>query len=32
LLQDENRGLKQRVGDLETAVEGALDAVNGLVL
>lgn len=32
LLQDENRGLKQRVGELEVAVEGALDAVNGLVL
>ncbi|KAI9167487.1 hypothetical protein HJFPF1_03615 [Paramyrothecium foliicola] len=32
LLRDENRGLKQRVGELETAVEGALDAVNGLTL
>ena len=28
LLKDENRGLKERVGDLEVAVEGALDAVN----
>lgn len=32
LLRDENRGLKQRVGDLETAVEEALDAVMGLNL
>ncbi|KAF4466407.1 hypothetical protein FALBO_6728 [Fusarium albosuccineum] len=32
LLKDENRGLKQRVEELETAVEGALDVVNGLVL
>ncbi|KAH8169675.1 hypothetical protein LIA77_10219 [Sarocladium implicatum] len=28
LLKDENKGLKERVGDLEVAVEGALDAVN----
>ena len=32
LLKDENRGLKDRVGELETAVEGALDAVNGIGL
>jgi hypothetical protein len=32
LLRDENRGLKHRVGELEVAVEGALDAVNGLTL
>ncbi|GAB0135828.1 hypothetical protein EsDP_00004151 [Epichloe bromicola] len=32
LLRDENRGLKQRVGDLECAVEEALDAVMGLNL
>ncbi|RSL71162.1 hypothetical protein CEP54_001441 [Fusarium duplospermum] len=32
LLKDENKGLKQRVEELETAVEGALDVVNGLVL
>lgn len=30
LLRDENRGLKQRVGALEGAVEGALDVVNGV--
>jgi hypothetical protein len=30
LLRDENRHLKQRVGDLEVAVEGALDLVNGI--
>ncbi|KAG6185119.1 hypothetical protein E4U25_003980 [Claviceps purpurea] len=30
LLRDENRGLKQRVSDLEAAVEGALDAVMGV--
>lgn len=30
LLKDENKGLKERVGELETAVEGALDVVNGL--
>lgn len=29
LLRDENRGLKQRVGELEDAVDGALDLVNG---
>ncbi|POR32145.1 Uncharacterized protein TPAR_07653 [Tolypocladium paradoxum] len=32
LLRDENRGLKQRVGELETAVEEALDAVIGFGL
>ncbi|KAF4973879.1 hypothetical protein FZEAL_9156 [Fusarium zealandicum] len=32
LLKDENKGLKNRVEELETAVEGALDVVNGLVL
>lgn len=32
LLKDENKGLKVRVEELETAVEGALDAVNGLGL
>lgn len=32
LLRDENRGLKQRVGQLEVAVEGALDMVNGIGL
>ncbi|KAI0480307.1 hypothetical protein GGR56DRAFT_687329 [Xylariaceae sp. FL0804] len=32
LLRDENRGLKQRVAQLEVAVEGALDAVNGFGL
>jgi hypothetical protein len=30
LLRDENRGLKQRVEDLELAVEGALDVVRGV--
>lgn len=30
LLRDENRHLKQRVGELEVAVEGALDLVNGI--
>ncbi|KAK3322419.1 hypothetical protein B0H66DRAFT_203247 [Apodospora peruviana] len=30
LLRDENRHLKQRVGQLEVAVEGALDLVNGI--
>ncbi|KFA65992.1 hypothetical protein S40285_07191 [Stachybotrys chlorohalonatus IBT 40285] len=30
LLRDENRGLKERVAELETAVEGALDAVIGI--
>jgi len=32
LLKDENKGLKDRVGELETAVEGALDAINGVGL
>ncbi|RGP64712.1 hypothetical protein FLONG3_9455 [Fusarium longipes] len=32
LLKDENKGLKTRVEELETAVEGALDAVNGIGL
>ncbi|RDA91920.1 hypothetical protein CP533_1284 [Ophiocordyceps camponoti-saundersi (nom. inval.)] len=32
LLRIENRGLKQRVGELEEAVEEALDAVNGFRL
>jgi hypothetical protein len=32
LLRDENKHLKQRVGQLEIAVEGALDMVNGLGL
>lgn len=32
LLRDENRGLKRRVGELETAVEEALDAVMGFNL
>jgi hypothetical protein len=32
LLRDENKHLKQRVGQLEVAVEGALDLVNGLGL
>ncbi|KAK1975117.1 hypothetical protein LZ30DRAFT_606415 [Colletotrichum cereale] len=32
LLRDENRGLKHRVAELETCVDSALDAVNGLVL
>lgn len=32
LLRDENKGLKSRVGELEDCLEGALDAVNGLVL
>jgi hypothetical protein len=30
LLRDENKALKQRVGQLEVAVEGALDMVNGI--
>lgn len=30
LLRDENKGLKQRIGELEVAVEGALDLVNGV--
>jgi len=32
LLRDENKHLKQRVGELEVAVEGALDLVNGIGL
>jgi hypothetical protein len=32
LLKGENKGLKDRVGELETAVEGALDAINGVGL
>ncbi|TDZ60740.1 hypothetical protein CTRI78_v004772 [Colletotrichum trifolii] len=32
LLRDENRGLKHRVSELETCVDSALDAVNGLRL
>ncbi|KAK0623145.1 hypothetical protein B0T14DRAFT_426150 [Immersiella caudata] len=32
LLRDENKHLKQRVGQLEVAVEGALDLVNGIGL
>ena len=32
LLRDENKHLKQRVGELEVAVEGALDFVNGIGL
>lgn len=32
LLRDENRGLKHRVAQLEVAVEGALDLVNGVGL
>jgi hypothetical protein len=32
LLRAENRGLKNRVGDLENAVDGALDLVAGLRL
>lgn len=32
MLRDENRHLKQRVGQLEVAVEGALDMVNGVGL
>lgn len=31
-LRDENKGLKQRVGELEDCLEGALDAVNGIGL
>ena len=30
ILRDENRDLKQRVSQLEVAVEGALDMVNGI--
>ncbi|KAH6636254.1 hypothetical protein F5144DRAFT_591457 [Chaetomium tenue] len=32
LLRDENRHLKTRIGELEVAVEGALDMVNGIGL
>jgi hypothetical protein len=32
LLRAENKGLKERMANLETAVEGALDLVNGLRL
>lgn len=32
LLRDENKNLKSRVGELEDCLEGALDAVNGIVL
>jgi len=32
LLRDENKHLKQRVGQLESAVEGALDLANGIGL
>lgn len=32
LMRDENRGLKTRVTELESALEGALDVVNGLAL
>lgn len=32
LLRDENKHLKRRVGELEVAVEGALDLVNGIGL
>ncbi|KAF3769641.1 hypothetical protein M406DRAFT_343786 [Cryphonectria parasitica EP155] len=32
LLRDENKNLKQRVGELEDCLEGALDAVNGVGL
>jgi hypothetical protein len=32
LLRDENKSLKSRVGELEDCLEGALDAVNGIVL
>ncbi|KAH7143924.1 hypothetical protein EDB81DRAFT_511391 [Dactylonectria macrodidyma] len=32
LLKDENKGLKTRVQELETAVESALDVVNGITL
>lgn len=31
-LRDENKGLKQRVGELEECLEGALDVVNGIGL
>lgn len=32
LLQHENKGLKERVGELEVAVEGAIDVVNGVAI
>ncbi|KAJ4414954.1 hypothetical protein N0V85_002928 [Neurospora sp. IMI 360204] len=32
LLRDENRHLKERVGELEVAVEGCLDLINGIGL
>ena len=32
MLRDENKYLKQRIGELEVAVEGALDLVNGIGL
>lgn len=32
LLRDENKYLKQRLGQLEVAIEGALNTVNGLGL
>ena len=32
LMRAENKGLKERVGNLEAAVEGALDLCNGLVV
>lgn len=32
LLRDENKNLKQRVGELEECLEGALDVVNGIGL
>ena len=32
LLQHENKGLKERVGELEVAVEGAMDVVNGVAI
>ncbi|WYZ40413.1 hypothetical protein EsH8_IV_000754 [Colletotrichum jinshuiense] len=32
LLRDENRGLKHRIAELETCVDSALDAVNGIRL
>ncbi|KAM3435184.1 hypothetical protein NHJ13734_005669 [Beauveria thailandica] len=32
LMRDENRGLKMRVTELESALDGALDVVNGLEL
>lgn len=32
LMKDENRGLKDRVAELESALEGALDIVNGVGL